>query len=71
MTADSIKESIIKISEAKINPDSIIISKLPKATRIILLNIACCVPAIIINKEMGDITFEDISKFASQINHIH
>ncbi len=71
MTADNIKQSIIKISDAKLNPDSIIISKLPNATRIVLLNIACCVPAIIIDKEMGDITFEDISKFASQINHKH
>ena len=70
--AAEIKKWIQEIRTGKpISEDAILIQVIPNATRITLLNIACCIPALIIPKTMAAIAFEDLRQLQHLINHQH
>lgn len=68
----AIKNWIIELRTVKkTKADSILVHPLPQQTKIILLDTACCVPAIVINKTIEKINKSDLLHHIDKLNHHH
>jgi len=67
-----VKEWIRQTRTVKsISNDAILVHPLADSTRITLLDIACCIPALSIEKNIQHIDREDIARLSHWINHQH